>query len=384
MPASLVTSAQKAHLYTPMSVSNIYVQDWNTFTPLGPDIQTMFNAMTEGKSGVKYTGDLFPEAAWASVFSDKQYLIPGYSRLESMIIQALTPIMPNGTAVSPRTVFIFSSTKGNIDCVSPGKPLPIEAFLWHTAEKMANRFGNPNKPVTVSTACISGILAQNTAFDLIRSGRYDHAVVFGADLVTPFVVSGFGSFKALSTGPCKPYDAERNGINLGEGAGALIIGKEPGDFAVRITGTGCSNDANHISGPSRTGEGLHLAIQQALRQAKANPETIDYLGAHGTATPYNDEMESLAFFDSGLSQTPVNSLKGYIGHTLGAAGIIESAVLLETMKRSELIASKGYENQGVSREMNIIRSHIKKPVLKALKTGSGFGGSNAATLFEAG
>jgi 3-oxoacyl-[acyl-carrier-protein] synthase-1 len=364
-------------------MSAVYVQNWNAFTPLGSDIGSMFDAMRENRSAVKPAGDLFPEQAWASLFTDDSFVIPGFSRLESMVIRALAPMLPEEVAVSPRTIFIFSSTKGNIDCISSGKPLPQEAFLWHTAEKITRRFGNPNKPVTVSTACVSGIVAQNAGYDLIRSGRYDHAVVFGADLVTPFVVSGFGSFKALSAGPCRPYDADRDGINLGEGAGALLFGKTPGNFPVRLTGTGCSNDANHISGPSRSGEGLYLAIRQALRESGIKPEQIDFLGAHGTATPYNDEMESLAFFDSGLSGVPVNSLKGYIGHTLGAAGLIESAVLLETMRRGDLIASKGYENHGVSRGLNIIRRGIKKPVLKALKTGSGFGGSNAATLFEA-
>jgi 3-oxoacyl-[acyl-carrier-protein] synthase-1 len=384
MQPSLAVCTEKMHLYRLMKPIPVFVKNWNAFTPLGEHIDLLFPAMTEGLSGVKSTDFRFAEPAWASFFDHEDYLIGGFTRLESMIIRCLNPILERETSESERTVFIFSSTKGNIDLLSSTGQIPDASFLWHTAAKIARHYGNANRAVTVSTACISGVLAQNLGFDYIRSGKYDHAVVFGADLLTPFVISGFGSFKALASGPCRPYDVSRSGINLGEGAGALLLSKNPGSFPVRITGTGCSNDANHISGPSRTGDGLLLAIRQAIREAGVTPEEIDYLGAHGTATPYNDEMESLAFYEAGLSQVPLNSLKGFIGHTLGAAGIIESAVLLESLKRGELLPSPGYETHGVTRPLYIIRNHTKKAIKKALKTASGFGGSNAATIFETG
>ena len=365
-----------------MKPTPVFVTKWNAFTPAGADIDSLFEGMAAGRSGVKFTGSRFTETAWASFFEHENYLIRGFTRLESMILQCLNPILEPETAKSNRTVFIFSSTKGNIDLLKASGQINKDAFLWRTAAKIARHYGNNNQPITVSTACVSGVVAQNTGFELIRAGRYDHAVVFGADLLSQFVISGFGSFKALASGPCRPYDAERNGINLGEGAGALLLSKNPGSFAVCITGAGCSNDANHISGPSRTGDGLLLAIRQAIREAGISPEEINYLGAHGTATPYNDEMESLAFHGAGLDQVPLNSLKGFIGHTLGAAGIIESAVLLESMKRGELLPSPGYETHGVSMPLAVIRTNTQKPVYKALKTASGFGGSNAATVFE--
>jgi 3-oxoacyl-[acyl-carrier-protein] synthase-1 len=372
------------HLYRQMEPTPVFVKNWNAFTPLGEHMDSLFEAMAAGRTGVKPTGSRFTEHAWACFFEHENYLIQDFTRLESMIIQCLNPILDGETARSDRTIFIFSSTKGNVDLLSGSGPIPDAAFLWNTAAKIARHYGNKNRPIPVSTACVSGVVAQNMGYELIRSGQYDHAVVFGADLLTEFVVSGFGSFKALASGPCRPYDAERSGINLGEGAGALLLGKNPGSFPVRITGTGCSNDANHISGPSRSGDGLLLAIRQAIQEAGISPSEFDYLGAHGTATPYNDEMESLAFHDAGLGHVPLNSLKGFIGHTLGAAGIIESAVLLESMKRGELLPSPGYEAQGVSRSLEVIRSHTKKTIDKALKTASGFGGSNAATVFETG
>ena len=325
---------------------------------------------------------LFPEPFCASLFDRDYPLLDGFSKLETLIVRCLEPIVTKSITASPRTIFIFSSTKGNVDALQAGKPVPTEAYLWHTAEKIARYFENPNKPLTVSNACVSGIMAQNVGFDALRSGTYDHAVVFGADLITDFVLSGFGCFKAMSPEPSKPFDKERIGINLGEGAGAVLLSTEQGDATIKLTGTGSGNDANHISGPSRTGDGLCIAINAALKEANINASQIDYLSAHGTATPYNDEMESLAFTDAGLTQTPLNSLKGYFGHTLGAAGLIETAVLLESMKRKTLLPSLGYTEHGVTGPIQIISTLMHKPVYKALKTGSGFGGCNAVSIFE--
>lgn len=306
----------------------------------------------------------------------------GFSKLETLIIRCLAPIVSKEIGSSDKTIFIFSSTKGNIDAVEANKPLTEQVYLWHTANKISQYFGNPNKALTVSNACVSGIMAQNLGFDLLRTGQYTHAVVFGADLISAFVLSGFGCFKAMSPEPSKPFDKNRIGINLGEGAGAVVLSLEPGEFPVKLTGTGSGNDANHISGPSRTGDGLFVAVNAALKEANRNGTEMDYVSAHGTATPYNDEMESFAFNDAGLKNVPLNSMKGYFGHTLGAAGLIETAVLLESMKRQILLPSLGYDEHGVSNELNVITKPIHQPILKAIKTGSGFGGCNAASVFE--
>lgn len=363
---------------------SVYVGGWNAVTPLGHGIGDLFDRMAAGESACRVHNDpgLYPEPFCASLFGPEFVPEPGFSKLETLLLQSLRPILSETVARSPRTVFIFSSTKGNIDSVIAGKTLPPEAFLWHTAQKIATHYGNPVPALCVSNACVSGIMAQNLGFDLLRAGRYDHAVVFGADLVTDFVLSGFGSFKAMSAEPARPFDKNRTGINLGEGAAALILSTEPGTLTIRLTGTGSGNDANHISGPSRTGDGLAIAIRAALDEAGLQGSDMDYLSAHGTATPYNDEMESLAFADTGLSQVPLNSLKGYIGHTLGAAGLIETAVLLESLRRQTLLASPGYAEHGVTGEIRVLTHTMPATLRKAIKTGSGFGGCNAASVFE--
>ena len=177
----------------------------------------------------------------------------------------------------------------------------------------------------VSNACTSGVLAIITGARLIRAGLFDNVVINGTDILSEFVLSGFNSFKSLSTGPCRPFDKTRDGLSLGEGSGTIILTANPylSNNSVHIVaGEGFStNDANHISGPSRTGEGLFLAINRLMKKTNVS---IDYISAHGTATPFNDEMESIAITRAGLQSVPVNGFKGYWGHTLGAAGIIES------------------------------------------------------------
>lgn len=151
---------------------------------------------------------------------------------------------------------------------------------------------------------------------------------------------------------------------------------------VKVVSGAISNDANHISGPSRTGQELGYAIKKSLIDAGLGPDDIDYISAHGTATPYNDEMEANAINYAGLQQVPTNSLKAYYGHTLGAAGLIESIITLHSMKENIILPSAGYEDNGVSKPVNICTSLQHTEVKHALKTASGFGGCNAAMIFS--
>src|SRR5690606_13531519 len=231
----------------------------------------------------------------------------------------------------------------------------------------------------ISNACISGALAIEFARRLLQSDKYEDAVVSGADEVSKFILSGFESFQAVSDSVCKPFDKDRNGINLGEAIAAVYLTKIPTRNSVKILECGTFNDANHISGPSRTGEGLFRSIQKALENS---PVEIDFISAHGTATLYNDEMESIAFHRCELSEIPTHSLKAYFGHTLGASGILETILSLHSLKNNQLIPSLGFENQGTTHPVNIIRTAQKKELKTFLKTASGFGGSNIATVFQ--
>ncbi|MCK6649340.1 MAG: hypothetical protein L6Q66_06775, partial [Bacteroidia bacterium] len=258
-------------------------------------------------------------------------------------------------------------------------------FLWDTANTIAQFFGNPNKPLTVSNACISGVVALILGKRLLNRGLYENIIVVGADVLSHFIVSGFQSFKAISNEIAKPYDANRTGISLGEAAGTIILTSNAA-FAVQplieVKGGSSSNDANHISGPSRTGDGLLLAIENALHESELRPEDIDFISGHGTATLFNDEMESLAITDAHLERVPMNSLKSYFGHTLGAAGIIESVITLESMRNNILIGTYNYSNPGTSKPITIIDKTKAATLANCLKTAAGFGGCNAAIAFS--
>jgi 3-oxoacyl-[acyl-carrier-protein] synthase-1 len=207
----------------------------------------------------------------------------------------------------------------------------------------------------------------------------------GADVLSNFVLAGFKSLNAMSPQRCKPFDKNRTGISLGEAAATIVVSrdKQAGENTkVKIMGGGLSNDANHISGPSKTGEELAMAIDLALEESGVGSSAVDFISAHGTATLYNDEMEAKAFDHAGLSGKPVNSLKGSFGHTLGAAGLVESIMNIEGLINNEVLPTVGFENLGVSIPL-IVSSKLKK--LNAgicLKTSSGFGGCNAAIVFQ--
>ncbi|MFZ1452604.1 MAG: beta-ketoacyl synthase, partial [Ferruginibacter sp.] len=205
----------------------------------------------------------------------------------------------------------------------------------------------------------------------------------GADVISKFVLSGFQSFQAVSPLPCKPFDIARDGINLGEAAGTIVLSSNKlHSNGVKVNGGSVSNDANHISGPSRTGEELSAAINKAIYASRISAKDIGFISAHGTATLFNDEMEARAISLSGLQDVPVNSLKGYYGHTLGAAGIIESIISMQSLQENLVMPTRGFENSGVSQKINVCSSLYKTTTDHFLKTASGFGGCNAAMIFS--
>lgn len=369
-----------------------YLENSNIISPLGWNRRENLVSVRELRGGLKISSDRNMSPADLPLalinreeLSERFAALSGreqnktYTRFEKTGILSISDALA-GSGVDPThpdTIFILSSTKGNVDLLeNPGQFGNERLFIWKSAELIAAYFANPNRPVVISNACISGVAAMLTARRLIAAGRYKHAIVLGADLVSRFIVSGFQSFMSLSDQACKPFDSERNGLSLGEAAATVILSSEHGK--IELVSGATSNDANHISGPSRTGEGLVLAIRQALEGQK----TPDLISAHGTATVYNDEMESIALDRTGLTRVPVNSLKGYFGHTLGAAGILETIINTGAMKEGFLPATLGYSNRGVSGEISVSDSVGRAETDSMLKLASGFGGCNAAALFK--
>lgn len=371
----------------------IYITDYNCITPLGFDVSSNWSALLEGKSGIALHKIIENQEPFYASMIDSEKLNEEFSknfdnqnftRLEKMFLLSLKPLVERN-GISDKTAFILSTTKGNISLLKNQDTLPEGVFLSSLAQKIADFFGFKTKPIVVSNACVSGVMAIAVAKNMIQTGQYKDAFVIAGDEISEFVISGFNSFQAIGTEICKPYDKNRNGINIGEAAAAVYITSEPTqneNFSFKVSGDSAINDANHISGPSRTGDGLFASIKNALKEASISAQQIDFISAHGTATIYNDEMEAIAFNRTNLQNVPLNSLKAYYGHCLGASGLLESIISMESALRNTLIPSKNFEEIGTPQSLNIIKENQPAKIKYILKTASGFGGCNAAIVLE--
>ncbi|WP_185207753.1 beta-ketoacyl synthase N-terminal-like domain-containing protein [Chryseobacterium sp. C3] len=384
----------------------VYITDYNCVTPLGFDVSSNWNALVEGKSGVGLHKIIENQEPFYASMIDSEKLDNefnrffdspqkseirrlandnvSFTRLEKMLLLSLKPLVERHS-ISEETAFILSTTKGNISLLKNQETLPESVFLSNLAQKIADFFGFQTNPIVVSNACVSGVMAISVVKNMIQAGKYKNAFVIAGDEISEFVISGFNSFQAIGTEICKPYDKNRDGINIGEAAAAVYITSkqdENENFSFKILGDSAINDANHISGPSRTGDGLFASINNAMTEAQVSAEKIDFISAHGTATIYNDEMEAIAFNRMNLQNTPLNSLKAYYGHCLGASGLLESIISMESALNKTLIPSKNFKVTGTSQPLNIIRENQSAEIKYILKTASGFGGCNAAIVLK--
>ncbi len=368
-------------------MKDVFVVSDSLITPLGLSTYENFERIKQGEGAIKkhltfgqsshFLALLDSTGIHASFAGDNNTL----TYFEKLCILVVSSALKTSevSLQSKKILLILSTTKGNVDLLLSNSFSEERVYLHESAKRIQSYLKLANKPLIVSNACTSGVVALNTATELLISNMYETVIICGADLVSEFTLSGFESFKALSGQPCRPFDAQRDGTSLGEGAGAIVLSTKQ-KTNLRVLGGTSSNDANHISGPSRNGEGLHLSIRKTLNQHGA--PKIDFISAHGTGTLFNDEMESKAFNLCGLEEVPINSLKGYYGHTFGAAGIIESVITLESMRQNKLICSKGFTSKNADVNLNILTSNRDQYLETCLKTASGFGGCNASILFQ--
>lgn len=376
----------------------VYAVADNIISSAGLTTESVLRSIQNEESGISFVSDrkICPQGCyvskidWSEVAKLKGFQdVEGYNPLEKLMILSVKEALSHCDIdpSSSDTVFIFSTTKGNVDLIEGrGTDLPDEALLYNMAARVANFFDAAMKPFVISNACISGVLAISVAQRLIKSGKYCNAIVVGGDLLTEFIMSGFQSFKSVSPQPCKPYDKSRDGLTVGEGVATLVLSCDKqlvkDDVPVMVAGSSSSNDANHISGPSRTGDGLAFAIEDALAEAGVLAKDVDLVDMHGTATLYNDEMESKALALANLAEKPLLSLKGYFGHTMGASGLIETIVCIEAIRRQMQFRTLGFEELGVPVEVNVTKETKPLELKNVLKTASGFGGCNAAILLS--
>jgi 3-oxoacyl-(acyl-carrier-protein) synthase len=294
-----------------------------------------------------------------------------------------------------RIGLVLSTTKANIEALErlaenqPCSDLARRHLQGNfLADDLAAEHGARGPVQCVSTACVSGLIAIQQGAKIIQRGEAEAVFVIGVDHLSEFVVAGFTALKAIDPSGCRPFDAARCGLSPGEAGAAIVLVRE--NFApkpaIKIRGWGGSNDANHLTGPSRDGSGLAQAIRAALASAKLSPAEIDYVNAHGTGTPYNDAMESLALKTIfGDACPPFSGLKGMLGHTLGAAGVVETIACVLAMRENFL--------PGTSR-LNVVAEGVPSSIVRepravaklnhVLKLNTGFGGMNGALILSHG
>lgn len=354
----------------------IYKVADNILSPLGETTEQNYQAVVSGGSALNFGDD---RGDWLQ----SPDALP-HDCFESLVVRSVreaTHDLPIDLG-SRRLVFILSTTKANVGLLGSADAEPSMLCPGESAQRIADRLGVSTAPIVVCNACISGLSAIILASRLMATGAYDQAVVCGADVLCPFITSGFESLKAVSPAPCRPFDMERTGMNLGEAAATIVLSKDPmGQTNPWAIGTGAiRNDGYDISAPSRTAEGATRALKVAL--GDMDTDSLAMVNAHGTATMFMDQMESVAITKAGLGDVPVNSLKGYYGHTLGAAGILETVLTMRALDDHIILGTKGFEELGVSGKVRVSASHQSTDKTAFVKLISGFGGGNAALLVD--
>ena len=237
--------------------------------------------------------------------------------------------------------------------------------------------------ITLSTACSSSAKVFASASRWIRHGVVDAVLIGGVDSLCLSILYGFNSLELVSKNPCRPFDRRRDGISLGEAAGFALLVREDlaKDARFTILGYGESSDAHHMSSPHPEGAGAIIAIDRALERAGAQADAIDYINLHGTASKANDLVETYALAKRFPENTPVSSTKGWTGHTLGAAGILESIIAIDTMETGLIPGTLNCEDDDPDFHFSVLKQNLMRPIRHAMTTSFGFGGNNAALVF---
>ena len=312
------------------------------------------------------------------------------SHTQSLCYQLLSRLLLNAR-IPEDAHLLLATTAGEIDLLERhvllGAPPPEKSSPASLLASVKDLVGTAGPAAVISAACASSTMALGQAASRIATGDAEAVLVAAADVVSEFVFSGFSTLMALDPDGARPFDADRKGLSLGEAAGYALVmsekrAKREGRYIIaRIHGWGASNDANHMTGPSRDGGGLANAITAALRHAELSPEDIASICAHGTGTGYNDAMEIKAFKTVFKKPAPTYSIKGGLGHTLGAAGIIEVIIATKSLYTGKTPAIPRLENVDPDAADWVNPSAVPTPNARyALSTNSGFGGINASLV----
>ncbi len=372
-------------------MNKVFITDVELITPYGLGTEPCWQGLLSGESALAET-DRFDTAAFNSKWAG---IVPGlsYHEGQSLVFQMLEKILGNHS-IPADAKLMLATLNGEMDCVEGsvlhGNDEPHACCMTELLRSAQELCGVVDEGAVVSSACASSTVALGLAASAIRNGEYDCAVVVSCDGVTEFLYSGFSSLMALDSTAACPFDAKHNGLTIGEAAGYVVLmseerAKEEGRTAVgELAGWGMSNDANHMTGPLRDGSGLARSIEIALKVAGIGEEQVDFIAAHGTGTIYNDDMEMAAFHSVFSSPRPTYSVKGGIGHTMGAAGLVEAVLALKTFETGVVPPTVALQSPTEAADGWVRGNAVDIPTDYALSTNAGFGGVNASLVLKKG
>ena len=395
-------------------------------TPIGNQVDITWNNLTNGKSGIDYIKSFDPEEYETKIAAEVKEFDPSeiLGRKESKRLDRFSQfacvaskeaVNHSGLDIQNEDatrigVIIGSGVGGIITITDQHKvllnrgpkrvsPFLVPMMLGDMASgQVSMMLGAKGPNFSTVSACATGADSIGEAYEMIRRGVIDVAIAGGTEAaVCPIGIAGFNSCMALSTknenpqSASRPFDKERDGFVLGEGAGIVILESEEhasnrnANVIAELLGYGASSDAHHVTQPHPEGEGASRAMEMALASSKININEIDYVNAHGTSTPLNDKFETISIkntFGEHAYKIPISSTKSMTGHLLGAAGAIESVISILTINNSVIPPTINYENPDPDCDLNYVPNQsIESDVSKVMTNSLGFGGHNSSLVF---
>lgn len=394
-------------------MTKVVVTGMGIITAIGDNVQENRHALISGKSGIgkasffksNYTNKL----PFAEINHSNEALIDqlrlfetGITRTELLALKAIREAIKDASLTedilhSSTTALIGASTVGGM-CLTDEMYHDANTTEEAGSEYLSSYSNSANTLFlqkhfaiggivnTFNTACSSSANAIMFGARLIQQGLADRAIVGGVDSLAKFTVNGFNSLMILSNEPCRPFDADRKGLNLGEGSGFLVLEKETAaknkNIYAEVKGFGNSNDAHHPSSTSETADGPYLCMQRALQQASLIPNEIQYINAHGTATENNDETESVAMLKLFETVPLYASTKSYTGHTLGAAGVVEAVFSILALYHQEVYPSVNFNTPIPYTNLIPIKEYKKQTLQNVMSNSFGFAGNCTSLIFS--
>ena len=370
-------------------------------TPIGLDLDAFWSGLLAGADGLS-TIERFSTADLRVGRGGEIKKLPPValgirSRAAALLVAAAADLGGRARldAAPERIAVIAGTVLGGVEELEHalagdgGARRALDGLYDSPAHALAAWLGARGPVLTVSSACASGATALGLGADLLREGAADLVVAGGYDILCRFVMRGFDALRSLARERVRPFDRRRTGLLLGEAAGLVLLARERdarGPRLGRLLGHGSASDASHIAAPDATGRGLEAAIRAALAAGDVDVADLDFVSAHGTGTVLNDRIETAVLrrvLGSRAGTVPVNSIKGALGHTMGAAATLEAIMCLLAARDGWIPPTVGYEEPDPACDLDYVAGACRavRP-RRMLSTSLGFGGCNAALVLE--